>query len=357
MTDWGFFHEWNYLLLSDAVRAAEIEAFRALADTAVHMVAGTDHPDRHPGSIMATLRRPRAATRTRLAVVADPHVSVRETGTSKLFEYTGPHLRAAVEDIRTRDVDAVLSVGDLTKDGEPWNYDAFDDIIADLDAPFYAVPGNHDVPKARDDHDPLSVTAFADRYSPTDDLPFVVDVGDVPVVGVNSAGSRDVLFESHDGRVTDADAAWLDQTLPEYTDPILLTHFNFPAMAAQLRDHRDHVEPEMHIPPVLRDSDAFIDVLANHDVPLMLTGHLHLPSTAVEDGVRELMAPTTCSFPQAYLLLDVGPEGTTVRQVPCVNQAGLRDGFTERLHDSVTSRGLTAMAAVRCADFPLVTEQ
>lgn len=321
------------------------------------MGTGLGRHDGHPGAVMATLSRPRTDTQTRLAVVADPHISVRETGTSKLFEYTGPHLRAAIEDIQSRGVDAVLSVGDLTKDGEPWNYDAFDDIIADLDVPFYAVPGNHDVPKARDDHVSLSVDAFADRYSPTGAFPFAVDVGGVPIIGVNSAGSRDVLYEDHDGRVTDEDIAWLDETLPAHEDPLLLTHFNFPAMAAQLREHRDDVEPEMYIPPVLREADAFIDVLASHDVPLVLTGHLHLPSTALESGVRELMAPTTCSFPQAYLLVDIGPEGTTVRQVPCVDQAGLRTGFSERLHDSITSRGLTAMAAIRCADFPLVTER
>jgi Icc protein len=312
---------------------------------------------RHPGSVMAHLARPRADSRTTLAVLADPHLSTQEAGTSKLFEYTGPHLRAAVEDIANREVDAVLSVGDLTKDGEPWNYDAFDDIIADLEAPFYAVPGNHDVPKERDEHETISVEAFAERYAPGGELPFVVEVGDVPIVGVNSSGSADRLDESHDGEVTAEDVAWLDTTLPAYEDPILLTHFNLPAMSEQLRVHRDHVEPEMGIPPVLRDPEPFIDVLSEHEVPLMLTGHLHMPSTAKQAGVREVMAPTTCSYPQAYLLLDIGPDGTTVRQVPCTDQEGLRYSFSERSGDSVTSRGLTAMAAVRCADFPLVDER
>lgn len=292
-----------------------------------------------------------------MAVIADPHLSTRETGTSKLFEYTGPHLRAAVEDIQERDVEAVLSVGDLTKDGEPWNFDAFDDIVADLDVPFYAVPGNHDVPKAGDEHETIPVSEFADRYTPEGDLPYVVEVGDVPIVGVNSSGTEDLLYESHDGEVADIDIDWLEQTLPEYTDPIVLTHFNLPAMSEQLRTHRDHVEPDMGIPPVLRNPDPFVDVLSSHDVPLMLTGHLHMPSTATQDGIREVMAPTTCSFPQAYLLLEVGPEGTTVRQVPCTDQSGLRYSFSERSADSVTSRGLTAMAAVRCADFPLVDER
>jgi Icc protein len=317
----------------------------------------TDRTGLHSGSVLAHLSRPASETATTLAVIADPHLSTRETGTSKLFEYTGPHLRTAVEDIQERDVDAVLSVGDLTKDGEPWNFDAFDDIIADLDVPFYAVPGNHDVPKAGDEHETIPVAEFTDRYTPNGDLPYVVEVGDVPIVGVNSSGTEDLLYESHDGEVADADVDWLEETLPEYDDPILLTHFNLPAMSEQLRTHRDHVDPEMSIPPVLRNPDPFVDVLSKHAVPLMLTGHLHMPSTAKEDGVREVMAPTTCSFPQAYLLLQIGPDGTTVRHVPCTDQTGLRYSFSERSTDSVTSRGLTAMAAVRCADFPLVDER
>ena len=336
---------------------SEMKAFRAVAHAGAGMADPTDRVGAHPGSVLAHLDRPRAAERTRLAVIADPHVATRADGTSKLFEHTRTHLRGAVADIRDRGVDAVLSVGDLTKDGEPWNYDAVDDILDALDVPFYAVPGNHDVPKAGDDHDTMPVSAFADRYSPTGQLPFVVEVGDVPVVGVNSSGSEDVLYDSHDGRVTAADVAWLADTLPELADPILLTHFNLPAMSEQLREHRDHVEPEMAIPPVLRDPQPFVDVLADNDVPLMVTGHLHLPSTATQQGVREVMAPTTCSFPQAYLLVDVGPSGTTVRQIPCTDHAGLRTGFSERLTDTVTSRGLTAMAAVRCADFPLVDER
>ncbi|MFB6153721.1 MAG: metallophosphoesterase [Halodesulfurarchaeum sp.] len=316
----------------------------------------TDRVGTHPGSVLARLTRPRADEPTRFAVLADPHLSTQESGTSKLFEYTGPHLRTAVEDIKGRELDAVLSVGDLTKDGEPWNYDAFDDIIADLEVPFYAVPGNHDVPKAGDDHETIPVEEFAERYAPEGELPYVVEVGDVPIVGVNSSGTADLLYESHDGEVTAEDVAWLDEQLAGLTEPVVLTHFNLPAMSEQLRVHRDHVEPEMHIPPVLRNPEPFVDVLSAHDVPLMLTGHLHMPSTAKQAGVREVMAPTTCSFPQAYLILEVGPEGTTVRQVPCATQEELRYSFSERSGDSTTSRGLTAMAAVRCADFPLVDE-
>jgi 3',5'-cyclic AMP phosphodiesterase CpdA len=106
-----------------------------------------------PARTMARLERPTVHEPTTVAVVADPHVAVRSELTTKLYDRTREHFAAAVADASERGVDAVLSVGDLTKDGEPWNYAAVDDVLADLDVQFLSVPGNHDVPKEGDEHD------------------------------------------------------------------------------------------------------------------------------------------------------------------------------------------------------------
>lgn len=305
------------------------------------------------GSVMARLDAPRCETSTRLAVVADPHLSTRESGTSKLLEHTVEHLELAVADIRRRAVDAVLCVGDLTKDGEPWNYEAFDAAVADLEVPLLAIPGNHDVPKAGAEHEVLPVGEFVARYTPGE-LPYTARIGGVDVVALNSAGDDEWLFDTNDGEVPPEHLDWLDRTLASVETPLVLVHHNLPAMAAQVRAHRDAVEPEMAIPPELRNPQPLVDVLAHHDVPLVLSGHLHLPSVAEHRGVVEVLAPTTCSFPQAYLLVEVGPDGTTVWFVPVVDHEGMLRGYHERRADSVTARELTAMASVRLANFPLV---
>ncbi len=306
------------------------------------------------GQLVARLEGPTADDRTVLAVVADPHVATRAEGTMKLFEHTEGSFRAALEDAAARDVDAVLSVGDLTKDGEPWNYAAVDDALADLDVPFHAVPGNHDVPKARDEHETPPVAEFEDRYTPGG-LPFHERVGGVDVLGVNSAGDADHLFDSHDGRVPDDQLEWLAERIDAVESPLVLAHHNTEEMADQLREYRDAHEPEMAIPPVTRDPDAFADALAG--APLVLTGHLHLPSAARTGDTWEVMAPTTCSFPQSYLVVTVGPEGTDIELVPVANRAGLSEGYKTRSSDSVTSGGLTALASIRLAEFPLVEER
>jgi len=314
-----------------------------------------DHSGTTPGNVMARLERPRSEERTRIAVVADPHISTREEGTSKLFEHTETHLRSAVADINDRDVDYTLCVGDITKDGERWNYDAADEILADLDTPFRAVPGNHDVFKEGYDHENLPLAEFEARYTP-DGLPFHERVGGVDVVGLNSSGGDDWLTDSHDGLVTEDQREWLDETLPDLENPLIAVHHNLPTMSEQLVQHRDNNEPEMAIPPTMRDPDAFLDLLAEHEAPLLVTGHLHLPSATKERGVREIMSPTTCSFPQSYLVFDVGPDGTEIRLIPVADHGGMMLGHYERHSDSVTGKGLTDMAAIRLAQFPLVDE-
>ena len=314
-------------------------------------------PGAHPGAVVARLAEPTAATETTLAVVADPHVGKRSEGTSKLFDRTETHFRNALADACERGVDAVCSVGDLTKDGEPYNYDAVDRALDALDVPFYAVPGNHDVPKSRDEHDTMPVAEFASRYSPSGSYPFSASVGDVDIVGFNTAGTADRLFESHDGQLDPAKSDAIRETLAAADNPIVLAHHNLPAMYNQLRAHRDAVEPEMGIPPITRRGEAYAETLAEGDTSLLLTGHLHMPATATQAGVREMMVPTTCSFPQAYLTVTVDADGTTVRFHPVAGRDGMRHAFHRRSSDSTTARGLTAIAADRLARFPLVDEQ
>ena len=322
------------------------------------MVSPVERDGPAGGSLLARLRRPRADERTRLAVLADPHLSTGAEGSSKLFEHTEAHLANAVADVRRRDVAALACVGDLTKDGEPWNFDRFDELLADLPVPFYAVPGNHDVPKTGDDHEPTPVSTFAERYAPPgQEFPFHVRVGGIDLLGVNTAGDRSVLHDSHEGLVTDDQLDALAGMLEGAETPVVLAHHNLPAMAAQLREHRDRAEPDMFVPPELRSPEPLVDLLVERDVPLLFTGHLHLPSAASEGTVREIMAPTTCSFPQGYLLVDVGPAGTDVWFVPVADFDGTVRGYRERSTDSVTARGLTGMAAVRLAQFPLVEER
>lgn len=321
------------------------------------MINSTDDPDSRSGVTMARLPAPTPARRTRIALFADPHVATRASGGPNVSEATERRLIEAIRDVNTREVDAVVSTGDLTNDGEPWNGKRVDDILNDLDVPFHAVPGNHDVPKAADDHDSLSLSAFAGRYAP-DEPPFVVEVGGIDLIGLNSATTPEgELRDTHEGCVSNEQRDWLAQTLPDLEEPVVMVHHNLSPVCSQIRAEIDDTVDGMRMPPLMRDPDPLTELLAEHGVPLTLSGHIHMPMVGREGPLWEIAAPSTCSFPQAYLVIEFGPEGTTVTFVPLGDRTASDEAFELGMAYAPLSARLTGMAAARLASFPLAEER
>jgi 3',5'-cyclic AMP phosphodiesterase CpdA len=315
-------------------------------------------------SVLARLSSPSVDDRTRIAVVADPHVSPRAEGTAMVYHRSGERLRTALEDAERRGVDAVVSAGDLTKDGAPWEYDFLDGILADLDTRFFSVPGNHDMPKAPiaeyehgDDHDTPPRERFEERYAPDGEFPFVERVGGLDIVGLDTASMPDgSLKRSHDGELSEAEISWLDDTLGELETPMVLMHHNTPAMMDQFRELREQAHPEMGDPPVLRDPEPLMETLTAHGVPLVVTGHLHNIGVAETGDLREVTTPATGSFPQAYLLFEFDETGTTVRYVPVTDRRGMTEAHHARRTGGPSSVGYTSFASIRLAGMPLLDE-
>lgn len=333
-----------------------------------------DHPATEQLPTLAHLADPSAPEHVRLAVIADPHVSPRAEGTPKLYHRSELRLETAFRDVNSRNVDAVLSVGDLTKDGAPWEFDRFDELLAILDAPFVAVPGNHDVRKTMDDwveDDDRTPTEtgvrrpldrFEAAYTPGE-LPFCTSVGPVDIVGLNTASMPDgSLRESHGGALSEAELAWLDRTLGEAENPIVCCHHNTPGVTRQLDEFSARLPDGGPMPPTeewsffISNAEAFLEVLESHDVELVLTGHLHVPAIGRAKSIREITVPSTGSYPNASLLLDIGPTGTTVRYVPLVGPAGSAESNAARRNGTELSLLLERFSAAQLASFPLVVE-
>ncbi|WP_137284922.1 metallophosphoesterase family protein [Halorussus salinisoli] len=298
---------------------------------------------------LARFERPRTDTETTLAVIADPHLSTEKDGTWKAYHRTEAHLRAAVADVNDRDVDGVVFAGDLTEDGRRADFDGVADVLADLRTPFVAVPGNHDVPKAFDGHDTPPVAEFEDRFAP-DEFPFRKQFGGVDVLGLNSASAPDgELDATHDGAISDDQLAWLESTLPETDAAVVVSHHNLPGLDAAVGEsgYAPH-------PPV-GDAPALVDALAGHDA-LHLSGHVHLPA-AVSGDVRGLVCPALSSFPQAYVLASVGPEGTTLEMVPVADPEGVEEARDLARNHSDRSADIAEMVEAQLADLPLADER
>lgn len=130
---------------------------------------------------------------------------------------TGAALDLAVSHIKALpdtigNIDAVLVTGDVADLGEAAAYERFREALATLDAPVYALPGNHDEREA-------FRRAFApDGYLPGEGpLDFEIALGDLLVLGLDSTIPREP-----GGLIGDNRLAKLDQRLATHCGPAAL---------------------------------------------------------------------------------------------------------------------------------------
>ena len=280
-------------------------------------------------------------------MLADVHVdAAAEPGSWKCYDRAEARLRTALADADRMSLDAVVVAGDLTRDGQADAFDAFDAVFEEFDRTPLCVPGNHDVPK--DYRDAPAVDAFAERYTPGT-LPYVDRVGAVDVVGLDSASA---VTDGSDGGVADRQIEWLDAALLGVGEAVVVLHHNLSPQEA----HASSMCLESH--PVVGNAGPLARTLAAHDVPLVLSGHAHWPTVGVVSGVREVVAPAVCSFPQAGLLLSVGPRGTTVSLLPLADREGLEAAYRAARRGPPRSRRIAANFREGYLEgFPLVDER
>jgi 3',5'-cyclic-AMP phosphodiesterase len=311
----------------------------------------TDEPLSAVGDrlLLGQLERPRASETRRIAVVGDPHFATRATGTYRVFHRTEQRLRTVIDDINDRDVDLAVFPGDLTKDGEPWNYDRVDTLLEDLEVPFFATPGNHDLQKRDDDHRCPSAAAFADRYA-NGLLPARHDVGDVAFFVLDSAAGRDGPYvDTHRGRISRTQLEWLDERLPEAEMSVVVCHHNpIPLVRHPL------CRTETWEAFTMRDRDRFSEVLERHGVDLVVSGHHHLPSLGERSGVRQLIVPAVASYPQAYCLLEIDTAGTSVWLISHASETGRSEAHRLASEGPAFRRTLLGITETTLRDAPVV---
>lgn len=306
-------------------------------------------PVRGRGPALARFAQP-TGPRTTIAVIADPHVTAQAVGTWKVFHRTEAHFQAAIRNVNRLGVDGVVFLGDLTKDGAPEEFARVNDLLSELNVPFVAIPGNHDVRKAGTPETP-ALEAFETAYTPGS-LPFCERIGGVDLVGLNSASMPDdSLFETHTGAISTDQLTWLDSTLAEAERPIVMLHHTVSGAPSYTDDLSDNEHYRIRNPTALRNT------LAAHEVKLVLSGHVHWPVVSRLRSAYELTAPAACSFPQASLLVSIEPRGTTVSMVPLAD----REGYAEAYRHASREDGRGEIITERVEDgyfasFPLVDE-
>lgn len=278
------------------------------------------------GGVSSTLARfdqPRGPGTT-FAVVADAHLSAPD-GTSRRGTRPRGRLAAAVTDAGRLDVDAILVAGDLTASGTTVEVALAEQVLSDAVPPVIALPGDRDV-SAGDG----SVRDGSHRVEPEtagwierDECPAAHRVGGVVVLAVDTTtGDGTVPTSTRGGSITREERCWLTRTARADPDPtIFLTHHAIAPLPDPLGDHLDDREYRV------REPARTADVLADAGVELAVSGHLQWPTAARYRDVNTVGAPSTTSFPPAYLLVDVEPRGTTVSLVPLASWPGIERDY------------------------------
>lgn len=303
-------------------------------------------------TVLGRFARPEADQRTRLAVVSDLHLSLNEHGTWRVSHRTEERLEAAVRSLNEQELDSVLFNGDLVQSGERPEFEAFDRIIKGVEAPFFAVPENHDLIDWDGTSDSnLTLPEFERRYVP-DELPYQKRVGGVDLIALNSnTSTEESVTDSFEGRLSSETLAWLDDVLDDADCPLVAVHHALDPVRDFYRSAQEQYPIENGGSPGFANAAALVDVLAEHDVPLVLSGHLHFPAVVRAGSVREFTLPPLGPFPGGYTVFDVDEHGTTARFHPVADRKDRIEALGYGLdHDRVL------LAAAQHAGLPLVDD-
>lgn len=239
----------------------------------------------------APLDRPAEDVMTTIVQITDTHATAGgrlaygRIDVVAALRRAAAHIRALPE--RLGPIDAVIATGDLADSGRDDEYLVFREAMADLPAPLYVLPGNHD------DRAALRRAFPEAAYLPAGDGPldYAVEIGALLAVALDTT----IPGETH-GALTPAQLDWLEDALANRaTQPtvVFLHHPPFQTGVA-LMD-----------PLGLRNGAALLARLRAHpQVRLVASGHVHRMVSTVVDGVPCMIAPS----PAHAVCLDTRPD-------------------------------------------------
>jgi 3',5'-cyclic-AMP phosphodiesterase len=285
------------------------------------------------------------AERLKLAVIGDPHVAVPQGGNDanlepdpgrKLHGLSVELLDATIAQVNQAGVDAVLVLGDLTRDGESFNHEVARGLLAKLATPYYIVIGNHDHLRQRKpgvsypdtkyfDRDE-TVSFYAKQGFPQGNPNYRVSLpGTVDLLVLNSSrtlaeldAAGEELAKQDSGWLATAQLSWLDLELNSVR---LAGRFPLVALHHSITDHspaeqHGHILSGFFKSWQLQNAVQLREVLSKYSVPLVLSGHLHAQSVNQVDGMTNLVTAASVSYPHAWRLLTFAPDSIQIESRP-----------------------------------------
>lgn len=232
------------------------------------------------------------AENIRFVQVTDAHLTVGS-------EYSMNVLKSAVDDINKQPgISFVVFTGDNINNPKEENLREFVSIVSKLNVPYYVALGNHDVYKSNG----LSKVRYYEilrernllypqrkpnyKFTKNGFVFLVVD------------GAKEVIPGSV-GYYREDTLAWLEKELTKNAkkDVIILQHFpvEYPEGSDnRLRTHRTYKVEEYQ---------ALLS--KHHNVLAVISGHFHVNSENMKDGVYHISSPSLLGLPNAYKIIDI----------------------------------------------------
>ncbi len=252
---------------------------------------------------------------TRIALLSDPHVSLKTSGAVTNY---GPHFEQAIAAVNAAKVDVVLVAGDLGNEGKSDEWQQFKNYIKKFDAPVFYVPGNHDVGNKLNSgktNNPMSVERVATYEKEMGKSFYAVKKAGVRIIGVNAS-----LLGSNFEREREQ-WEFLEKQLskPSKEPTILFMHYPlFQKSADEGGGTYFDVEPEPR--------KRLIALLHQGGVKTVLTGHLHENLVNRLDGIL-YVSTEPISFgmprgkqPEGWTLVTVAENGEATFEVKNLEQ-------------------------------------
>ncbi|WP_422035473.1 phosphodiesterase [Reyranella sp.] len=226
-----------------------------------------------------------------IAHLSDPHVRPEGVLYQGVVD-SNAQFATAIAQVNALDPrpDLLLLTGDLVDHGQGEEYATLSRMLADLDVPLLAIPGNHDEREA-------FRRAFSGQPWLPAEGPIHYAVGDRGAVRIVAL---DVTLPGlHHGAVSDEGAAWLDRVLTEEPLRPTIVMMHQPPFATGI--------PYMD-PYDCREGHRFAAVIARHpQVERILCGHVHRVMQMRFGGTVLCTAPSTTTAIALQLRADARP--------------------------------------------------
>lgn len=251
----------------------------------------------------------------RFAILSDPHIALPATiwdhpNRFHLVEVSIPALEAVFERLERLELDFLLIPGDLTQHGEPENHAWLAQRLAQLPYPAYVIPGNHDIVTQAATERSIGLADFPQYYEkfgysdPSQPYYACTPLPGLRLIGLNSNGFDAAGQQLRSGQLDATQLDWLAQQLAAAGDDLIIVMLHHNVLEHLPGQQQSYLGQRY----MLSNAAVLLPLLQAAQVPLLLTGHLHVQDIAChqQDGwtLHEITTGSLVSYPHPYRVLE-----------------------------------------------------